>query len=269
MKILYDWKIRLKKDCKDFIENKIPEKDYDFEIIYNAYPVRVEGEIPAEVITYVAKKMAKIIAGNPDPYLDFLKYIRINKGVNGVKIYNFIMRDIIKKNPEKYDELLEEVIKNMRFDKSLNKMFDFIVFPLLKKNPEKYIDKVIGWINTKNPGIIKNIFRILCRYIKINNDKAKEIFEKCESFWNIDNDELRNGSEKLLKTIYKIDEEYYQEIYESYKSTYNPNFIEILAHAICEKTEIIEQDIKKWEKSGNTKIKRAGKIARKNLARLK
>lgn len=268
--ILYDWKERLKKDCKDFVEDKIPAKDYDFEIIYNAYPERVDGEIPGEVLTYIAKQMGKFMTDDPESFLPFLKFIRQNKEEVGIKVYNFIMRDIIKKNPGEYDDLLVHAIKSESEYKSLRKMFDFLVFPLLKKHPDKYVDKIISWINIKSSEILlRNVFRILSRYIKVDKAKVGEIFQKCESYWNIDNEEIRKGNIKLLKTIYKVDEKYYRGIYKSYKSTYNPNFVEILSHAICENVKIIEEDISNWEKSGNTRIKKAGKVARRNIERMK
>jgi len=33
-----DWKERLVNDTKDYLANKLPNKDYDFDIIFNAYP---------------------------------------------------------------------------------------------------------------------------------------------------------------------------------------------------------------------------------------
>ncbi|MEA2104249.1 MAG: hypothetical protein U9P79_06380 [Candidatus Cloacimonadota bacterium] len=268
--ILYDWKQRLKKDSKDFVENKIPAKDYDFEIIYNAYPERVDGEISGEIITYVAKQMGRYMTVEPEPFLPFLKFIRKNKKDVGVKVYNYIMRDIIKKNPGEYDDLFVNFIKSEKDYSALRNMFDFLIFPLLKKHPDKYVDKIIGWINIKSSDIlIKNIFRIICRYLQSDKTKVRGIFQKCESYWNINNEAIRDGNIKLLKTIFKVDEDYYREIYGTYKSTYNPNFVEILSHAICENVKIIEEDIKNWEESGNTRIKEAGKVARRNIERLK
>ena len=44
--ISLDWKERLKKDTIDFAERKLPAHDYDIDIIYNAYPQRIDNKIP-------------------------------------------------------------------------------------------------------------------------------------------------------------------------------------------------------------------------------
>jgi len=268
--ILYDWKKRLKKDSKDFIENKIPEGDYDFEIIYNAYPERDEGHVPAEVITYVAKQLGKIIAENTDKYVDFLRHVKKHKGREGNKIFNFILKKVTLKNPGEYDELLTEGLHLAKDSKSMRRMFDFIILPLLKKYPEKYVDKVLEWADPKNkPLLIKHVFRIMGRYIKAYPDQTKIIFEKCESHWNSDNKAIQDGNIRLLKQIFKIDKEFYNSIYESYKSTRNPHFVQILSGAIMEDNKIIREMVKNWKKSGNSIIKKAGEKAKKHLKKIK
>jgi len=267
--ILYDWKKRLKKDCKYFIENKIPKKDYDFEIIYNAYPERDDGRVPAEVITYVAKQLGKIIAEKPHRYVDFLKYVKKHKGREGNKIFNFVLKKVLLKNPGEYDNLLVEGLHYAKDSRSMRRMFDFIVLPLLKKYPDKYVDKVLVWADPKHRDlVIKHVFRIMGRFLKANPDQTENIFEKCESHWNSDNEAVRQGNIRLLKRIYKVDKEFYENVYESYKSTRNPNFVKILSGAIMEKTKLIEILVQKWKKSGNSIIKKAGEKAEKRLEKL-
>ncbi len=268
--ISYDWQQRLKKDCKDFLNNKIPNRDYDFEIIYNAYPERANGEIPQYVTTFVAKKLAKNIARKPDQFIDFLQFIQKNKGDVGKKIFNIIMQKVALKNPGKYDRMLIDLVKETEDENSLRKIFDNIIFPLLKKYPEKYIDELIEWLRVNNNKyIIENIFRSLSNYIKVNKEEAKDIFENCESFWNSENQSIRAGNIKILKRIFKVNPELYREIYNNYQSTYNPNFIEILASAVSEDSKIIRQVIERWNKSGNVRIKKAAVIANKNIAKIK
>lgn len=268
--ISYDWHQRIKKDCIDFLNNKIPYKDYDFEIIYNAYPERVNGEIPQYVTTFVAKELAKKIARKPDQFLNFLEFIQKNKGEVGKKIFNIIIQKVALRNPGKYDQMLNDLIIETKDENSLKKIFDNIIFPLLKRYPEKYIDKLIEWLrHHANKYMIENIFKSLSNYIKTNKEKAREIFENCESFWNSDNQYIRSGNIKILKGIFKVNPELYREIYSSYQSTYNPNFIEILASAVSEDSKIIRQLIEKWNKSGNIRIKKAAAIANKNIVKIK
>ncbi|MBL7085507.1 MAG: hypothetical protein ISS28_00200 [Candidatus Cloacimonetes bacterium] len=269
--ITYDWIQRIKKDCKDFLENKIPNKDYDFEIIYNAYPERVQGEVPWEVISLVAKELGKVISRNPEPYIDFLKFIQENKDDIGKKIFNSIMKKVALRYPDKYYTMLKDVIHNTHEESNLKKLFDNIILPLLKKYPEKYLDKLIEWVRLYNSDkITKNIFGTLSNYIKKTDKKnATEVFKKCESFWNSDNQSIRTGNALILKTIFKVNRKLYQEIYCNYQSTYNPNFIDILSSAVCEESEIIRQLINKWNKSGNIRIKKAATIARKNISKMK
>ena len=59
-----DWKERLNMDTADFLKNKLPKGDYDFEIIFIAYPERVNGKIPAEVISQVANNIVQQLGKN-------------------------------------------------------------------------------------------------------------------------------------------------------------------------------------------------------------
>jgi hypothetical protein len=268
--IPYDWQQRLKKDCKDFVESKIPKGDYDFEIIYNAYPERINGEIPQVVITFVAKEIRKKIATEPVKYMDFLQYIQKNKGPVGKRIFNSIMQKVVLRNPGKYNGILKNLIKETKDEPSVKKMFDNIILPLLKKYPGEYIDELIEWVRVDASDlIIGNIFRVLSNCMKTNKNRVQEIFEKCESFWNSENQCIRRGNTLILKTLYLANKDLYREVYKNYQSTYNPSFIEILAGAIREDSQIIRQSIEKWNRSGNIKIKKSAAIAKKNLAKLK
>jgi hypothetical protein len=268
--ISYDWQQRLKKDVTDFVENKIPAGDYDFEIIYNAYPERHDGEMPQEVITFVAKEMGKKIARNPDEYMDFLRYIHENKGGPGTHIFNTIMRKIVSRHPGKYDKFLIELITNMDDESEIKKAFDTIIYHLLKKHPDKYIDVLIDWIRKKpSDTILKNIFRILRNFINRNKDMSGQVIEKCKSLWNIESPAIIEGNALLLKKLYNIDKDHYKEIYEEFQNTYNPNFVEILANAVSEDSEVVRNNIARWEKSGNVRIKKAASQARKNLSKVR
>lgn len=75
-----DWKERLNMDAEDYLNNKLPNGDYDFEIIFNAYPERINGKIPAEVINYVAGVLVHKIGKNHEQYLPFYQQLWVKKG---------------------------------------------------------------------------------------------------------------------------------------------------------------------------------------------
>lgn len=268
--ITYDWQQRLKKDTLDFLEHKVPEHDFDFEIIYNIYPERVNGEVPQPVITFVAKEMRKVIQNDPDPYINFLLYIHIEKGENGKKIFNYVMNKVTIKHPGAYDKILKKAITELNEKSDIKKFFDSIILPLLKKYPEKYLDEIISIIRSEsNEDIIDYSFSILCKYMKSNKKKVKETYRKIESFWSSDKESVRMGIVQILKCIFKLDNRFYHDIYKEYQTTYNPNFIEILSEGICEDSSLMHEIIERWEKSGNVRIKKAAHSAQKTLKKLK
>lgn len=270
MIITYDWQQRLKKDTLDFLEHKIPDKDYDFEIIYNAYPERVNGEVPQPVVTYVAKEMRKVIQNDPDTYIDFLLFIQKNKGDYGKKIFNYVMSKVALKHPGNYDEIFRKALKDTHDKSEIKKIYDNIILPLLKKYPDKYIDDVINTVRqVPKDDVIDCAFTTLCKYMKTNEVKAKTISHKIDSFWNSENKMIRNGIVQILKNLYKIDKRLYRDTYRSYQSTYNPNFIDILADSISENSQLIREIVERWEKSGNIRIKKAAHTAEKTLKKLK
>lgn len=270
MIITYDWQQRLKKDTLDFLEHKIPDKDYDFEIIYNAYPERVNGEVPQPVVTYVAKEMRKVIQNDPDTYIDFLLFIQKKKGDYGKKIFNYVMSKVALKHPGDYDEIFRKALKDTHDKSEIKKICDNIILPLLKKYPDKYIDDVINTVRqVPQDDVIDCAFTTLCKYMKTNKVKAKTINQKIDSFWNSENKMIRNGIVQILKNLYKIDKRLYRDTYRSYQSTYNPNFIEILADSISENSQLIREIVERWEKSGNIRIKKAAHTAEKTLKKLK
>ncbi|MCK4695739.1 MAG: hypothetical protein KAT74_08245, partial [Candidatus Cloacimonetes bacterium] len=89
--ISLDWKERLIKDTIDFFERKLTQGDYDIDIVYNAYPQRIDNKIPHAVITLVGKTLARKIFKTADQYFEFYKYLIENKGENGIIIFAYIM----------------------------------------------------------------------------------------------------------------------------------------------------------------------------------
>ncbi|HCX73926.1 MAG TPA: hypothetical protein DHM37_09430, partial [Candidatus Cloacimonas sp.] len=98
--ISLDWKERLKKDTLDFYQRKLPQKDYDIDIVYNAYPERIDNKIPQAVITLVGKTLASKLAKNADQYVEFYDYILKHKGEYGYIMFAYLMAKAVKKNPD-------------------------------------------------------------------------------------------------------------------------------------------------------------------------
>ncbi len=274
--IPYDWKERLKKDGKDFLQN-VTSGNYDFEIIYNAYPERVDGEVPQEVVSFVARELGKNIISETrislekelHKYDDFLLFIRKEKGKNGRTIFNLIITKLVIKYPQQYINIIRNLWKDIDNDKEMEELFNTTIYPLIKKYPDKYIDKLFHWIREENDLVIEHIFRTLAKYIRYNKKYAEEILYKSESFWNSDIEIIRKGNAKLLQAIYKVDPEVYEKIYLEYRGTHNPNFVEILCNGISGYTREIEQELENWSKSGNSRIKKSALSALRSIKRFK
>ncbi|MCK4956471.1 MAG: hypothetical protein KAS49_02460, partial [Candidatus Cloacimonetes bacterium] len=154
--ISLDWQERLKKDSIDFYERKLQIKDYDIDIIYNAYPQRIDSKIPQAVLTLVAKTLASKIAPKADEYLDFFDYIYTNKGENGKIIFAYIISIVIKKKPEFILNYLQQKLFTIQDQKECNLLMDKAVIPLLKKDEKKYLPIVLEWIKKDNPILINS-----------------------------------------------------------------------------------------------------------------
>jgi len=78
-----DWKERFTLDTEDYLKNKLPNGDYDFEIIFNAYPERVNGKIPSRVITYVSGVIVSRLGRKHADYLPFYRHLWQEKDEHG------------------------------------------------------------------------------------------------------------------------------------------------------------------------------------------
>jgi len=108
--ISLDWKDRLKKDSEEFFFYNIQKQDYDIDLIYNAYPKRVDNKIPREVVTLVAKTMASKLSKSPKEFNDFYSYLWNEKGENGKIAFVTIMSKIVKKDPVYFIKFCGELL---------------------------------------------------------------------------------------------------------------------------------------------------------------
>lgn len=263
--ISLDWKERLKKDTVDFFERKLPTGDYDIDIIYNAYPQRIDNNIPHAVITLVGKTIASKLNKNPEKYLPFYDYLYKQKGENGKMIFAYIMARVIKKKPEILIPYLEQKLSRISDQKSCNFIIDKTLFPLLKKEPLKYLDLLLNWIKKDNRILVSSLQKMLLKLIAFDPSLIKPIFQKLEISWLHATPSMIKLNANFLKAIFKIDPDFYLSIYANYKNTRNPVFAEILCNALCVNTPLTQEICDHWAMSGNIKLKKIGIHSQKIL----
>lgn len=264
-----DWKERLKKDTIDFYLRKLPEGDYDIDIVYNAYPERIEGHIPHAVITYVARTLASKIAKKSEEYFDFYDYLYKEKGENGRIIFAYVIARAMKKKPDLFLEYIENILFKTEDHKASNLIVTKAIYPLLKKNPEKYLDLIINWLKKNDEVLTESLDKTLKKFIKYKPEMIKELFGKLETLWLYATPQIIKLNVHFLKKIYKVDTEFYHNVYEHYKNTRNPVFADILCGAIACYSETIQKMVDNWSRSGNVKLKKIGQHGQKVLKRKK
>ncbi|PID28922.1 MAG: hypothetical protein CSB55_02320 [Candidatus Cloacimonadota bacterium] len=267
--IILDWKNRLTEDTNDFFERKLSANDYEFEIIYNAYPQRQHGKIPKEVVTFVAKILAERISKKPDEYLDFIKFCRDNKGENGKIMFTVIVSKTMKQDADMIFSLLNEKYLEEKDTGSLALINDKLILPLLKKNLFPYLENVISWFRSGGAEQKKQIIKMLIKLCKISEDNLSAVFNRMESLWlYADKDrEAIDAHADFLKSIGKINKNFYLEIFARYSLTRTPVFIEILCGSVNFFDESLYQLAEHWAESGNSRIKKSAVIAQKILKR--
>lgn len=256
--ISLDWKERIKADTLDFFERKLPEKDFDIDIIYNAYPERVDNKVPQSVITLVGKIIAAKMAKCAEDYFEFYDYILQKKGDNGKIIFAYIMGRAVRKKPDKFLDYLQKILLEIDDQRECNLIIDKAIFPLLKKKPHQYLDLMMNWIKQDNKYLSFSIQKLLVKLISFEPDMIKPIFHKLETSWLYASPNMIKLNSNFLKSTYKIDPDFYFSVFENYHLTRNPVFAEILCGAICCYNKNIEKLLTLWAASGNIKLKKVG-----------
>ncbi|HPR18140.1 MAG TPA: hypothetical protein PLD62_07830 [Candidatus Cloacimonadota bacterium] len=267
--ISLDWKERLVQDTEDFIERKLPAGDYDIDIIYNAYPQRIDNNIPQAVITLVGKTFGSKLSRKYDKFLPFYDYLIQEKGENGRMIFAYIMARAVKRQNKIFIPYLENFLINNKDQKSCNLVIDKSIFPLLKNEPLEHIDLILNWIKKDNEILTLALQKMLVKLMTTNPEIIKPLFHKLENSWLYATPNLIKLNSNLIKAIYKIDPDFYDQIFKNYHSTRNPIFAEILCNAICCCNETIQSICDNWAMSGNIKLKKIGSHAQKILSKKK
>ncbi len=268
--ITLDWKERLKVDTEDYVARKLSRGDYDIDIIYNVYPKRVNNNIPSEVVEYVASILASKIAKDCDSYIPFYDYLWNTKGENGKIVFAAIMKTAVKKKPEIFLNYLKKILIDNQNPTEINSLLKKAVFPLLKKDAKIYTDLLFDWMSNDNAELQKGIIAIFIKAAKVDPQALKYIFHKMEREWLYPHENTIKNSVLFLKAAYKIDPDFFFSVYDNYKNSRNPVFVEILCNALSpikeeEGKEKIVSYVNNWCKSGNIRIKKSAQAGLKVL----
>ncbi len=267
--ISLDWKERLIKDADDFCKNKLDKKDYCVDIIYNAYPAREGHNIPNEVLTLVAKEIAKNIEKKHDLYMDFYDYLWYQGQYNGKFIVSIILNKIYAKNKEIYYAKMLEFLDNANDQHELALIVDKIFLPLLKKYPDKYLTTAYQWTNSGQLDLEILALKTLTKLCKAKNDYTKQVLRHLENKWAYAPQELLKGLSNFFKEVAKIDKELYLDTFDFYDNSRDPNVVEILTGSINFYHPSLEKILEEWTKSGNARLKKSAISGHRHLMRLK
>jgi hypothetical protein len=265
-----DWKLRLQQDTEDFFARKVPSGDYDLDIVYNAYPKRIEGKIPKEVVVFVAKTLAGKLAHNPGQYQPLFDYLWQKKGENGHLALIYIYARIARRQPELYlEQFFQEYIAKSDDATETMLMLDKVVLPLLKEDTNRYLDVMIRWMKTENLNVKRSLMNLIIKVCSTQPELARTVFKKLEITWLYATPEGVKLNSLFVKALAKIDLTFYYSVFEHYKQTRNPVFVEILSGAVVGPSPQIESALENWLQSGNARLKKAALAAQRIVQRKK
>ncbi|NLW18732.1 MAG: hypothetical protein GXY81_03490 [Candidatus Cloacimonetes bacterium] len=263
-----DWKERLSKDTAEYLHKKLPNNDFDFEIIYIAFPERVDGQIPPAVVTHVAKTIVQKLGKNHDKHLAFYKYLWEKKGEAGQTAFITIMASLVPKKPELYMPMVQKAV-NTASEAQLNTLLDKVMLPLLRKQPEKYLRFAYEWLASPKDVVRKQTVNLLVKLMKREPELRQDVVQHFVNQWLQPLDEQAADHVALLKAVYKMDPELYYELWEQHGQTRDPQSAEILCASILDYHPMIEEAVEPWTKSGNARLKKAAMAAQKILQKKK
>jgi hypothetical protein len=267
--ISLDWKERLIKDADDFCKNKLIKKDYRFDVIYNAYPAREGHNIPNEVLTLVAKEIAKCIEKEHENHIEFLDYLWYQGFFNGKFIACSILNKVYSKNKEKYYAKMLEFLIDAKDQEEKGLIIEKVYFPLLKKYPDKYLPTAYAWTTSGDLDLEMLALKTLTKLCKAKNEYTKPILRHLENKWAYAPHELIKGLSLFFKEVAKIDKELYLDTFDFYDKSRDPNVVEIITASISFYDKNIEEIVEEWTKSGNAKLKKCAIAGYKHLQRIK
>ncbi|MEN6445290.1 MAG: hypothetical protein ABFC98_04505 [Candidatus Cloacimonas sp.] len=263
-----DWKERLNMDTADFLKNKLPNGDYDFEIIFIAYPERVNGKIPAEVIYHVASNIVQQLGKKHDAYIPFYRALWNKKGDYGKLAFAQIISKLLPKKPSVYLPLLDETLSTAS-EADINALLDKVMLPLLRKYPDKYLEKVFHYASSSEPNLHKAALNLLIKLVKKREDLVPKVMNYFVHQWLYPLGEYTSIHITMLKTVAKLNPDYYLKIWQEYGISRDPQIVELLCASITDYFPGLETPIEVWTKSGNARLKKAATTAQRILIKKK
>lgn len=263
-----DWKERLDSDTKDYLANKLPNNDFDFDIIFNAYPERVSGKIPSEVITFVSASIVTQLGKKHAKYIPFYLYLWDKKGEYGRSAFIVMLSRLLRKAPETYFEVLEHAMNNSS-PAELASLLERVLLPILRKKPEKYLNKVFVWNADPDLEIRKASVTLLIKLMKREPQCIPAIIDHFTALWLKPLGDYQANHIQLFKAIYKIDPDAYEQVWKDYGHQRDPEIVEILSATLQNWNPQIEECVDIWTRSGNARVKKAGLSAMRILQKKK
>ncbi|HOA29237.1 MAG TPA: hypothetical protein PKL34_04305 [Candidatus Cloacimonadota bacterium] len=263
-----DWKERLTLDTDYYLEHKLPLQDYDFEIIFNAYPERSHGKIPAEVIAFISGIIVQRLGKKHTEHIPFFRHLWLKKGDNGKLAFASIMSKIAHKESDIYIPLMEEVMAKADSNE-IGSLMDKVMLPLCRKHDEKYLPIVFGWTRRATDAVAKQAANLCLKLIKRREDLIPEVLKHFQNMWSYPLGEAQGFHVTLLKTVAKLNPELYLNVWHEYGISRDPQIVEILCSSIQDYHAEIEPMIDLWTRSGNARVKKAGTNAYRLIMRKK
>ena len=266
--ITLDWKERLTKDTMDYLEHKLPKQDYDFDIIFNWYPERVNGRIPHEVIQLVTKVMAQKIGKYHEQYLPFYQYLWDKKGESGKVAFTVMMSRFFTKKTTLYLPLIEKIL-NKADKQEICLIFEKVFFPLYKKQTEPYLAMVYPWLESSHEPLRRQSAAYLLKMLKLKPEGIPQVLKHLQNRWAYPLNEKVQIHITILKAIWKIDAKAILNIYREFGTTRDPQTVEILCGIITDYHPELLPIVENWTHSGNARLKKAATAAHKLLLKKK
>jgi hypothetical protein len=263
-----DWKERLTQDTEYYLQNKLPHQDYDFEIIFNAYPERTHGKIPSEVISFVCGIIVQRLGKKHTEQIPFFRFLWLKKGDYGRLAFGAIMAKLAHKKPEIYIPLMEEMMA--KADSShIAALMDKVMLPLCRKHSEKYLPIIFGWTKRATEDVSKQASNLCIKLIKRREDLIPEVLNHFQNQWLYPMGENQSLHVALLKTVAKLNPEAYLKVWQEFGNSRDPEIVELLCSSIVEYHPEIEPHVEHWAKSGNARVKKASTSAMRLIKRKK
>lgn len=263
-----DWKERLTQDTDSYLQDKLPQQDYDFEIIFNAYPERSNGKIPAEVISFISGIIVQRLGKHHAEQLPFFRILWLKKGDYGKQAFTAIVSKLIHKEPELYLGLLEEVFAHADSEEIAG-LLDRIILPLCRKYPQPYLNIIFGWSKHGGEELAAQALKLLTKLIKRDPSFIPQVLAHVQNMWSYPLGDFHILHLGLLKSIARLDDKAYLSVWQEFGISRTPQIVELLCGSIDQYHPEIEEHVELWTKSGNARVKKAGISAMKALLRKK